>query len=275
MTACAAPPTTTSTRNADGTFRSGRLSEKRCDWSARLPAGSKHGYWVVGSQPIRWKRSSKAWLAYVLATCEFPHCRQRHWVNADNLLRGRTTRCKACAQASGKGTPAVRRRLSRRYQQAKQRCANGHPRYGGRGIEMRFASVRAYVDYVLQALPHKDYVGVEIDRTDNDGHYEPGNLWLVTREENVNNRTATIRTSWRGRSVPVAHAVHLLRFAYPDVRYADTTVARLLQAECASVEALVSRWRTTSSCKPRGRGTLSMPDLTIVSRYLDVSSATA
>lgn len=52
--------------------------------------------------------------------------------------------------------------------------------------------------WVRKHLPHRDYVGVELDRIDNNGHYEPGNLRLATRGEQVRNRRNTVWVTWRG-----------------------------------------------------------------------------
>lgn len=55
---------------------------------------------------------------------------------------------------------------------------------------------------MLENLPHKNYSGVDIDRIDNNGHYEPGNLRLVTRSKSLRNRRTTNRVTWRGESIP-------------------------------------------------------------------------
>ena len=78
-----------------------------------------------------------------------------------------------------------------------QRCNNPNDKsyhnYGGRGIECRFSSVKEGVEYVKTHLPHETYYKLDIDRINNDGHYEPGNLRLVTRKENLANRGRFVR----------------------------------------------------------------------------------
>ena len=41
---------------------------------------------------------------------------------------------------------------------------------------------------MMKHHPHPDYKGVDIDRSDNDSHYEPGNLRLSTRSKNLRDR---------------------------------------------------------------------------------------
>ena len=138
----------------------------------------------------------------------------------DSLLRGTSVRCKSC----GSKTPAViaarkrsvaagsvvaariartkykcvprkyRAKLSRCVRDAIRRCYNpedrAYPRYGGRGISVfpawRIDLVR-FVRY-LMTLPRWDNLDLQIDRIDNDGNYEPGNLRWVTPIENCQNR---------------------------------------------------------------------------------------
>lgn len=78
-------------------------------------------------------------------------------------------------------------------QGAKQRCTKptvvGYPHYGGRGIEFRFESTAAATQWVMQHLgPRPD--GCSIDRIDNDGHYEAGNLRWATRSQQARNKRA-------------------------------------------------------------------------------------
>jgi len=73
----------------------------------------------------------------------------------------------------------------------KQRCTNknahNYNRYGGRGIKQKFDSSEKFIEYVLNIL-QIDPRGLQIDRIDNDRHYEPGNIRFVTAKENCNNR---------------------------------------------------------------------------------------
>lgn len=78
------------------------------------------------------------------------------------------------------------------------RCTNPKnkrwKRYGGRGIAVcdRWFSVADFYNDILAEIgPRPD--GMSIDRRDNDGHYEPGNVrWATSSQQRVNQRRATI-----------------------------------------------------------------------------------
>lgn len=77
------------------------------------------------------------------------------------------------------------------YANMNQRCNNqNHPRYkdyGGRDIKNKFNSSDEFVDYVINEL-QIDPRGLTIDRIDNNGDYEKGNIRFITAKENCNNR---------------------------------------------------------------------------------------
>lgn len=64
-------------------------------------------------------------------------------------------------------------------------------RYGGRGIRMHGPWVDDYARFEsdVEALLGPRPEGMTIDRIDNDGHYEPGNLRWLPRAEQVKNKT--------------------------------------------------------------------------------------
>lgn len=85
----------------------------------------------------------------------------------------------------------IRGHLTRVFSDIKQRCTNPdciiYKYYGGRGIENRFNSSKEFFDYVVNVLK-VDPRGLDIDRINNNGHYEKGNIRFVTHKENCNNR---------------------------------------------------------------------------------------
>jgi hypothetical protein len=117
----------------------------------------------------------------------------------NNLKNGKTT----SFLKNGRRPVAHAEILGRRYDAIIARCNNPTHRhwksYGGRGIRCLFETRMKFILWVVSNLPHKDYKGVEIDRENNDGHYAPGNLRLVTRLENTQNRCNTAKIMWLGR----------------------------------------------------------------------------
>ena len=77
------------------------------------------------------------------------------------------------------------------YHNILKRCNNpkvrSYNRYGGRGIKCLFESLDDFRGYVLDIL-RVNPVGLTIDRIDNNGNYEKGNIRFVTMKENLNNK---------------------------------------------------------------------------------------
>jgi len=75
---------------------------------------------------------------------------------------------------------------------------NNYERYGGRNIKICKEwrkNFKSFYDYVTK-LPNYRKKGVTLDRIDNDGNYEPGNLrWITIRQQNINRRTQKNNTS--------------------------------------------------------------------------------
>jgi len=73
------------------------------------------------------------------------------------------------------------------YESARKRCSSDHgrdyARYKGRGIEFRFTCFEEFIDHIGP----KPSPAHSLDRIDNDGHYEPGNVrWATSRTQLLN-----------------------------------------------------------------------------------------
>lgn len=152
-----------------------------------LPSGVKSGQW--------------------LCRCD---CGRLTVVNTSHLISGHTKSCGCYAKEkqieNGQKTKhgltysedGKVKRIYRIWSHMKTRCFNSNDDhfkdYGGRGITMCDEwkdSFQAFYDYVSQ-LPHYGEEGYSIDRINNDGNYEPGNVKWSTAYEQTNNRRNTI-----------------------------------------------------------------------------------
>jgi hypothetical protein len=79
------------------------------------------------------------------------------------------------------------------YINAKRRCNNpksqAYGRYGARGIEFKFKSFEEFIKEI-GLRPSTEY---SLDRENNDGHYEKGNVRWATYEEQANNRHTSLK----------------------------------------------------------------------------------
>lgn len=95
------------------------------------------------------------------------------------------------------------------YNDILRRCYNHtrpeYARYGGRGIRVLFSGVEEFVSYVESSLGGRPD-GCSLDRIDNDGNYEPGNLrWATRKTQNRNQRSNRLVTV-SGKQITLAEA---------------------------------------------------------------------
>jgi len=108
------------------------------------------------------------------------------------LKNGRTKSCGCLLQTlyDREGTGYTHLPEYHSYSGAKSRCENTRNEkyldYGGRGIEFHFTSFQQFIDH----LGYKPSPKHSLDRINNDGNYELGNVKWSTREEQMNNRRA-------------------------------------------------------------------------------------
>lgn len=116
-------------------------------------------------------------------------CRRGHSRTSENLEGNRScVLCRRISTAECRKKNPGRRYAEIAYRAAKIRCTypgvRGWKYYGGRGIEFRFKNFKEFLDAVG---PHPGK-GYSLDRIDNDGHYEVGNVKWATAEEQAKNR---------------------------------------------------------------------------------------
>jgi hypothetical protein len=101
----------------------------------------------------------------------------------------------------------------RAWSAIKSRCLNPKvkcfERYGGRGIRICDRWRYSFANFMADVGPRPSPQHT-IERTDNDGHYEPGNVIWALRIDQQNNRRNTIFVSLRGERIPLAEACRIL-----------------------------------------------------------------
>ena len=139
------------------------------------------------------------------------HCRcdcgEERDVKGFSLVLGKTVSC-GCLSGEMLGDRTrthgmTGTALYRIWNGIKRRCqtpANkDYPRYGGRGIKLcerwqDFANFHA-------DIPERPSKRHTLDRRDNDGHYEPGNVFWATPQEQQNNMRSNRQITYRGRTM--------------------------------------------------------------------------
>jgi len=84
------------------------------------------------------------------------------------------------------------KKLDDKYYNMLKRCNNedhkDYVNYGGRGIQVCDEWMKSKKVFVVWCYDNGFEEDLEIDRIDNNGNYEPGNVRFVTRTVNRNNR---------------------------------------------------------------------------------------
>ena len=153
-------------------------------------SGRRFGY-LVAISPISVKGRGLKWLC----KCD---CGKEHCVDSYHLTHGNIKSC-GCLQRKMASKKNVRHGLVgttiyNEWASMKQRCNNpnsfAYKYYGARGIKVCDEwnkSFESYYDYVSK-LPKYGTPTYTLDRINNDGNYEPGNVRWASKSEQCFNR---------------------------------------------------------------------------------------
>lgn len=91
----------------------------------------------------------------------------------------------------------------------------GYRWYGARGIRVcnRWASFECFLEDMGEQPD-----GMQIDRIDNDGNYEPGNCRWATPTQNMRNRSDTVRHEFMGQNLTAPEWAEVSGIYYPTLK---------------------------------------------------------
>jgi len=146
-------------------------------------------------------KGNVAYTHYGIYQC--PNCPNTVKTRTINVRTGRSTQCRSCANIAKQTTHGKSK--TQRYKNwtgMKQRCMNVKHKhyvdYGGRGIKVCdewVSSFAKYEEYIM-SLSNAGNPKLTVDRIDNDGNYEPGNLrWATDSMQGLNKRVTKRNTS--------------------------------------------------------------------------------
>jgi hypothetical protein len=237
-----------------------RRAQERELWIAQNP--------IVGSWRVlgQWKETNRGFA--VLCECM---CSKLRFVNFYDLKRMGSLACPSCAgkkrverdkrenllafqKRCKKGGRARAKTVTSKYTKselylsrimsgAKKRCSNKKfKNYHGRSIKFLFPDVETAARWIQENLGERPTKKHSIDRIDNDGHYEPGNLRWATAREQIRNRRASRKTEFGLR-------IGRLLAARPDYSYQGL---RGLIKQGLSDADIITRVKSSSG-RPRKR----------------------
>jgi hypothetical protein len=179
--------------------------------------GQPIGHWAVLSFAGRDKNCHELWLC----RCE---CGTERIVRGDPLRSGKSQSC-GCFPHEALGKTKTTHGYSGdpiypTWQSMNQRCYNPkdkiYPYYGGRGITVcdRWRnSIEAFRDDILAEIGERPE-GCSLDRINNNGNYEPGNVRWATRKQQNRNKRSNVRHEWNGQRLTLSELEDITGIPY-------------------------------------------------------------
>lgn len=145
-------------------------------------------------EPVKYKSGNLS--RRFLCKCD---CGNEKIIQMSSLKNGMTKSC-GCYSSELTTLKNISHNLSRHplyrvWKSMRRRCncpkVEFYPRYGGRGIKVCEEWAKDFKPFYDWCMANGYERGLQIDRIDNDGNYEPGNCRFVTRTENMRNCSQT------------------------------------------------------------------------------------
>lgn len=149
---------------------------------------------------------------YWLCICD---CGNEKPIRQDHLLHGKITSCRcfqrevvskiatthgACKNGNRSNTYSI-------WSKMRSRCHNPSDKlyryYGARGISVCKKWRNNYAEFVKD-IGERPCKSLSLDRINNNGNYEPGNVRWATRDEQATNKRNNLNVTYKGRTMCVA-----------------------------------------------------------------------
>jgi len=168
--------------------------------------GNKYGHWTVLKAIAGMSKSS-------YCRCE---CGTEKFVPNDVLLKKHDPMCADCSKRNNNKhynelipNKQLLTKWRNRWRDIKVRTTyikdHEYEYYGGRGIKMYepwINDCKAFLKYAM-TLDNWDDLDLQLDRIDNDGDYEPGNLRMITQKQNIRNSSRVLKIEYNKEEIPL------------------------------------------------------------------------
>ncbi|HDY87191.1 MAG TPA: hypothetical protein ENH82_03630 [bacterium] len=182
-------------------------------------AGKKLGNWNVIKRDNNDKHRNIKWLC----KCK---CGKIYSVRSEQLRNGDSTQCRSCSnkiKGGWKTHGLTKSKLFKTWCGIVQRCENKnnefYPRYGGRGIKICTLWRHDFKSFYDYAIANGWKEGLTIDRIDNDGNYEPGNIRFVPMKIQCRNRSSNIWITIKGETKILADWARINNIKYGTIHF--------------------------------------------------------
>lgn len=150
-------------------------------------------------------------------------CGKTTVATSNNLRKGRIVSCGCNKKEKATRHGQWGTRIYKIWSNMIQRCTNPNAkfynRYGGRGITVCQEWQENFQAFYDWAMANGYQEGLEIDRINNDGNYEPNNCRWVTHAENCNNMRKNKTITCNGETHTIAEWAEKTGLTYKTIAY--------------------------------------------------------